>query len=173
MAHRDVLCARSGFFKAACSLCWAEGQHKIVPLSEVEGEIFQMYMDLAYHRLVWDNKLSSLRLVKLYVSGDFLDNVKARNTAMRLLLNQRSCPSPFTVDFIWDHTLQGSILRQWAVDMIAAKLGAAHFARIVGWYPAEFIQQIAVKLYQHAPADFPYPSAGLRVYLEGDLEGDR
>lgn len=169
-AHKDVLCARSEFFKIACSKSWREGQEKVVPLPEVEEETFQTYMDLVFNLPIFDGEtesLDSLPLVKFYVLGDFLGDVKAREKALRLLIAERFCPTPETVGFIWDHTTSNSLLRQAAYDGVAARVGVIEFARKVKQYPAEFVQQFAVKMYFHVPAAFPYPSARLQAFLEG------
>lgn len=171
-AHTDVVCARSEFFKAACNKHWQEGQLRVISLPDVDPEAFEMYMDLTYNRLVYDFDSSSLPLVKFYVLADYLDDLEARNKAMRLLLMQRHCPSPETTVFLWEHTLRGSLLRQWAVDLVAAKLGIDKFSRWIGLYPEEFVQQMAVKMYGYAPAVITFPSDGLRVYLEAEVEAE-
>jgi hypothetical protein len=169
-AHRDVLSDRSQYFNTACSQRWLEGQQKVVPLPEFEPETFQMYMDLTYNRLVYPETSRALPLVKFYVLVDYLDDVKARNRTMELLLCRMRCPSPETVAFLWDHTAQGSLLRQWAVDAVSAILEVDKFARMVGSYPAEFVQQIAVNAYRFA--NIPYPSEGLVRYLDADVEDE-
>jgi hypothetical protein len=168
--HRDVVCARSRFFNTACSSRWLEGQEKVVPLSEFEPESFQMYMDLTYSRLVYGDRSSSLPLVKLYVLVDFLDDAKARNEVMRFLLMHRRCPNFETIGSIWETTKEGSLLRKWAVDVVAARFGKANFARDVGMYPARFVQEIAVKLYLHAYGVFYHPRLSAADYLEADDE---
>ena len=109
-------------------------------------------------------------LIKFYVLGDFLNDFKLRNRAMQLLTSpeQRNCPSTVSVDFIWKHTAPGSLLRKWAVDMIAAKLGPVHFARFITMYPADFVQAIAMKLQQQAYSRLPRPSVNFGDYLEID-----
>lgn len=171
-AHTDVVCVRSEFFKAACSEHWRESQARVVPLPDADPKTFEMYIDLTYNRLVYDIDSPSRPLVKFYVLADYLDDLKARNKAMRLLLMQRRCPSPEKTAFLWEHTAQGSLLRQWAIDLVAAKLGIDKFAKWIGLYPAEFVQQIAVKMYGYAPAVIPFLSPGLRGYLEAEVEGD-
>ena len=168
-AHKDVLCARSEFFKIACSKNWREGQEKVVPLPEVEEETFQTYMDLVFNLPIFDDETESLPLVKFYVLGDFLDDVKARDKALRLLIAERFCPTPETVGFIWDHTTSSSLLRQAAYDGVAKKMDIIDFARKVKQYPAEFVQQFAVKLFYHAPAGLIYPSARLQDFLDAGI----
>ena len=132
-----------------------------------------MYMDLTYDRFVYLETSPILPLVKFYVLVDYLQDVRARNKALRLLILRRRCPSPETVGFLWEHTAQGSLLRQWAVDAVSAKLGVDKFARAVGSYPAEFVQQVAVTGLSMRYAIIPYPSAGLQGFLEAEVEDER
>lgn len=168
-AHKDVLCARSEYFRVACSQKWQEGQEKVVPLPEIEEEAFQTYMDFIYNLAIFDGEAESLPLVKFYVLGDFLDDAKVRDKALGLLIARRFCPSPETAHFIWDHTTSSSLLRQAAYDGVAKKMDIIDFARKVKQYPAEFVQQFAVKLFYHAPAGLIYPSARLQDFLDAGI----
>lgn len=131
-------------------------------------------MDLMYSRLIYDNELSSLPLIKFYVLGDFLGDFMTRNQAMMLLLplEQKHCPSTVSVDFILENTAPGSLLMKWAVDMNAVKLGPRHFARFITMYPAEFVQEISMKLQEEAYPRLPHPSVNLPDYPEADIECD-
>ncbi|GAB7324625.1 hypothetical protein MBLNU13_g08511t1 [Cladosporium sp. NU13] len=146
----------------------AHKDEKVIALPEVEEETFQTYMDFVFGLPIFDGETEPLPLVKFYVLGDFLDDVKARDKALRLVIAERFCPNPETVGFIWDHTTSNSLLRQAAYDGVAARLGVIEFAKKVKQYPAEFVQQFAEKMYFHLPAVFPYPSARLQAFLEGE-----
>ena len=61
-------------------------------------------------------------------------------------------------------------MRKWAVDTVSANMELDEFARMVGSYPAEFVQQIAVKASRFAV--IPYPSEGLQRYLEVEVEDE-
>ena len=129
-----------------------------------------MYMDLTYNRLVYHDTFPSLPLVKFYVLVDYLGDFRALNKTLRLLLFRTRCPSPETIGFLWDHTAQESLFRKWAVDTVSANMELDEFARMVGSYPAEFVQQIAVKASRFAV--IPYPSEGLQRYLEVEVEDE-
>jgi hypothetical protein len=122
-----------------------------------------MYMDAMYNTLSYDIDASSRPLIKLYLLGDFLDDVKLRNKAMTLLMTLKRCPSSTSIRLIWSNTTNGSLLRDWAMDMVRSKLGAGHFANSIKDYPAEFVQQIAVSLYVLGKFQ-----PDVRVYLEAD-----
>jgi hypothetical protein len=106
-----------------------------------------MYMDAMYDSLSYSSTKSSRPLIKLYILGDFLNDVKLRNRAMTLLVSLKRCPSWISIELIWANTAIGSRLRDWAMDMVRTKLGAGYFANSIKEYPAEFVQQIAVSLY--------------------------
>jgi hypothetical protein len=146
--HKGVVCARSTYFAAACSERWTEGlDTKIIRLIDTEPSTFQGYMDAMYDRLSYSSEKSSRPLIKLYILGDFLNDVKLRNRAMTLLVSLRRCPSYMSIELIWANTASGSRLRDWAMDMVRTKLGAGYFANSIQEYPAEFVQEIAVSLY--------------------------
>jgi hypothetical protein len=42
--HKDSICAKSKFFKAACSERWIEGKQKVVKLPDVTARDFQTYV---------------------------------------------------------------------------------------------------------------------------------
>jgi hypothetical protein len=46
--YKDIICASSKFFKAACSERWVEGKEKKVLLPEVEPKFFQSYVAWLY-----------------------------------------------------------------------------------------------------------------------------
>jgi hypothetical protein len=156
--HTDVICAKSDFFRAACKEHWQEGQAIVVPLPDTEPDTFQKYMDYLCDRLGSEDS-SLLPLIKFHVLGDFLGDVKARNQAMTLLFAplHEDCPSTISVEFIWKHTAPGFLLRKWAVDMIAARLGPQHFAKCITRYPAEFVQDLAIKLQKYAYHRLDHP----------------
>jgi hypothetical protein len=99
--HKDVVCARSTYFAAACSERWTEGRDKTIRLIDTEKATFQMYMDAMYDRLSYSSEKSSRPLIKLYILGDFLNDVKLRNRAMTLLVSLKRCPSYISIELIW------------------------------------------------------------------------
>lgn len=158
------MCARSHYFKVACSQSWKVGREKAVRLPDANAATFQMYMDVIHNRLDYDKKASALPLIKLYALGDFLDDVKLRNKAMQLLQSLDHCPSPISIDFLWANTVPGSLLRKWVVDAVSSRLGSTQFARSIAAYPAEFVQQIAMALHglarpKREPTDYFEPES--------------
>jgi hypothetical protein len=158
--HKDVVCAKSGFFCAACSTAWTEGREKVVRLPEVEPEVFRVYVDWAYtDALVFEadsslkpaNETSSRGIVNIYLLGDVLDDVRLRNKAMELLNTHAISgrpPNTVTINYIWDITPTKSRLRKWIVDVTITGLSRESFVQHGADYPAELVFQLATTLLQ-------------------------
>jgi hypothetical protein len=153
-----VICAKSGFFRAACSTRWLEGREKVVRLPEVMAKVFQVYVDWAYTgNLILGaaatfspGKRPTCRgLVDLYLLGDVLDDVKLRNKAMQLLnahVAAHLSPGFATICHVWENTPPSSILRKWMVEVTIMKLKSESFAENAGNYPADYVVQVATTL---------------------------
>ncbi|KAM0704399.1 hypothetical protein Q7P35_008633 [Cladosporium inversicolor] len=158
--HKDVICAKSKFFRAACSGRWREGVQRIVRLPEVrQPDVFQMYVDWTYTEdLVFQDQTSDTdvltELIELHLLGDILDDVKLRNMTIHFLTSQVATtdgpPCFGDIDLIWEHTTPSSSLRRWALDTLVALLGADDFEKYITEYPAELTQQISIKLMRKA-----------------------
>lgn len=176
VAHKDVICASSKFFKAACSTRWTEGQEKVVRLPTVKPSVFEMYMDWLYFGEIAGNATGSRLnpLIHLSLLGDMVDDRDLRNKAMDALqitaYEGLVSPAPYQIRRIWENTCEGSMLRKWALDSILLRRRKS-FEGCVSQYPPEFVRQIAVKLMQQTPAtssaDF---LAKTREYQELDDE---
>jgi hypothetical protein len=166
--HKDLICASSKFFKAACSKLWSEGQEKVVRLPEVKVETFQAYVVWVYTGKIAVNKptqdcvrkfaLEEYReAVELYLVGDVLDDLLLRNTAMRTLVTKRKVwqvqPDLATIHQIRDSTPPESRLRQMIVDVTIKRMHRANIDEVAS-YPADLLKCIALKLLQQVPTVF-------------------
>lgn len=48
LVHKDIICAKSKFFAAACSERWVEGKEKQVRLPEVDPTVFESHLSWVY-----------------------------------------------------------------------------------------------------------------------------
>jgi hypothetical protein len=182
--HKDVICAKSKFFRAACSDRWLEGQEKIVRLPEARSKLaFQMYVDWTYiDELDIDRGMSRTaqsrfmsKLIELYLIGDVLDDLKLRNKTLGLL-NAQICQGDLHLGInhcvlIWDHTTSSSFLWKWAVDAIVATMDPIAFEISSDRWPTDLSVQIAIKLMnQNGDIDADYK--GLKKRLENYIEVD-
>lgn len=86
MVHKDMLCAKSKYFKSACSKLWVSGREKIVRPTQGTPEQFKTYSAWVYtsHLNVdaedTDQQLAAL--IGMFIPGEFLDDYQLRNATM-------------------------------------------------------------------------------------------
>jgi hypothetical protein len=154
--HKDVICVKSKFFRAACSDGWQEGQEKVVRLPEARSiQAFQMYMDWTYtNDLVLEDEASGTGddyivngLIELYLLGDVLNDVRLRNKALRSITAEmkrlRIFLNPGQCDLIWEHTSTNSSIRKCMVDHLVSLLAPQVFHQYAEKYPADLVLRTA------------------------------
>lgn len=161
--HKDVICVKSKFFRAACSKRWREGQEKIVRLPEVRSaSIFQLYMDWTYgnesglfKETYFDSTTLAAsdvvdRLIGLYLLGDVLDDVKLRNYTLRLMTavikGSRFLLHPMQCHRVWRRTVPNSPLRKYVVDLVVTLSSPEVFRNRSAEYPMDLVLQAAIVL---------------------------
>jgi hypothetical protein len=174
MVNKDKLSVRSKFFKAAIAKKWKEGEEEVVRLPEVEPDIFQMYADWAYSNVVtpaYPLRAETRSLVKLFLLGDFLDDIRLRIKTMELLVASvktvNTFPSVDSIALIWNNTTAESLLRTWMLDIVAKYSDQAAFARWTDKLPAGFVLQVALKFLPEQRCDIdPSFMTNASKYLE-------
>jgi hypothetical protein len=182
--HKHLICAKSKFFKAACSKLWAEGEDRVVRLPEVKAETFQAYIFWVYSGKVGVNGSTTSgtskasaelrQTTELYLLADVLDDLQLRNAAMRSLVLKSKVwliqPSVALIKQVWDSTPSGSLLRKMIVDHTIMRFNRKIFEKQSVDYPKDLLHSIAVALMQKAPgADCETFIAGLDGYLEPEV----
>ena len=157
--HQDLICAKSKFFKAACSTRWRSGNERAVRLPDADPSIFKAYSNWIYsgglpkdtctsERSDDDKAAETALLVELYILGDKLDDIEMRNAIKRQLLNTMRRQSTLTdskpIRRIYESTLPGSLMRKMMVDVTLKRQVPSNFAEIISMYPLEFVQDVAV-----------------------------
>lgn len=175
--HRDVICAKSKFFKAACS-AWEEDQTITVSLPKVDEKLFQNYVDWTYGNTLMaaptvDEDVEMA--IKLNLLGDVLDDVRLRNRTIKALTSlsaiNKKAPNAADTKAIWAETTTRSLLRKWVVGEMIMRGNRDRFERDVADYPPELVQEVALKLLkQKATTSSKSFQATLSEYLEA--EGD-
>jgi hypothetical protein len=174
------LCNKSKFFRAACSERWKERQEKVVCLPEVETMVFQRYVDWVYGDILVhgeDMDENMRELVKLYLLGDKLEDVKLRNRAIKGLGSycyiDRQLPGPESIELIWRSSTPSSPLRKWIIDSMMIRYSREAVKEHLTEWPAELMQQIAWKFMQQTPTQSDKAfQAKLPEYLEAE-DSDR
>lgn len=178
-AHKDMLCAKSKFFKAACSKVWASGREKVVRQPEGAPEDFQIYVEWVYtSKLSLDAdgiEKQQARLMDLYILGDSIDNYQLRNATMkRLIANTRKGIQHIERDQVhkvYAATTTGSALRQFLVNWILTCFSRDAIKLNIAQEPSEFVQELAVAaMEQIAPTDDDEAFEFLTVMFEREKD---
>ena len=164
--HQDAACAKSKFFKAACSTRWLEGQEKIVRLRDVDPTVFQAYSRWVYSgelptpicidsSNVRDKSAEKALLIELLILGDRLDDIDMRNQAKPMLLDSMERHHTLCgyelVNRIYASTLPGSLVRKMLVDVAISRQNPSVLAKHVSKYAAEFVQEVAIAALESTP----------------------
>ena len=141
VVHRDLICASSKFFKAACSTRWIEGQESKVRLYDVKPKFFQSYVAwlLSGHcqlraseddiRSVIEGTLDEA--LELYLLGDVLKDTRFRNKMMEIMVTTDVARLP-TVDTLckfWNRTPSNSMLRKMYVGRFMFEVNKKSFSK--------------------------------------------
>lgn len=157
--YQDVVCAKSKFFKAACSKKWREGREKVVRLPEFQPDNFKTYCDWLFSGQCpepictkdsqTDQKCSEIRqLIDIHLLGETLDDIQLRNhsiaTIFQSMRNQNTIPHASHLTIIWNATPPRSQLRKMLVHAVVTRLSHETFADLVTQYSHELVQDVAV-----------------------------
>lgn len=150
--YQDVVCAKSKFFKAACSKKWREGQEKVVRLPEVQPDNFKAYCGWLYSGQcpepictkdsdAYQQASEWKQLIDLHLLGETLDDVQLRNHSITVLFqsmrNQNMIPHPSGLTLIWESTPPRSQLRKMLVHAVISRLNSEVFVKNMEEFPRE------------------------------------
>jgi hypothetical protein len=150
--HKDMLCAKSKFFKAACSTRWASGREKVVRPLHGTHDQFQMYVSWVYtshfHVDAEDPEQQLAELIGMFILGDVLDDYQLRNATMeRLITTVLGGTHVFgldQLDRVYAATVAGSPLRQFVVWWMLVNVSHDSLKADIAQYPAELVQELAL-----------------------------
>lgn len=156
--HKDTICAKSKFFRAACSERWTGRKNQPIKLPEVSAADFQTYFHWVYTTKIElqsddpDKKWHSL--IDLYILGDVLDDYQLRNTSMEQLINDlpllKKSFTRSTIRHVYERAPVGSPLRKFLVDYRIGKGSAGVLVK----YPVEFLQEFVVSLFSETAVTY-------------------
>lgn len=163
LVHKDIICARSKFFTAACSERWVEGKEKNVTLPDVKASVFQSYLTWVYCGQLDITCVSSedidylpsergeiaAKYLELYFLGDAFDDIRLRNRVLEtLVLAISNVIFSSIVTRVWEKTPDTSPVRRMILDRAYLLGKRSYLLRHLTEYPEDFVQQVAAKLLQ-------------------------
>ena len=162
--QETLLRQHSLFFKKALSRDWKEKVERVVNLPEDESAVFAIYIEFLYSgnlAVMPDGldpidaaRLEQLRLCKVYVLAEKLQDMETRNRAIQGLLysskqvrpgNRTICPGTDAVKIIYNGTLPGSMARKLLVDYYTYR-GTGSWVINHGGWPEDFLIDLATNL---------------------------
>jgi len=149
--HKDMICAKSKFFKAACSERWASRKEKIVRPPKGTPEQFQLYVEWVYFsQLNIDientGELQAV-LMDLYILGDAIDDYQLRNATIESLIANTVVDSPIDcpqLNKVYEATTAGSPFRKFVVDWVVTSARHGSIKSNIAHMPAELVQELAL-----------------------------
>ncbi|KAK5164052.1 uncharacterized protein LTR77_010143 [Saxophila tyrrhenica] len=161
MLHKNVVCATSDFFRAACDGNWKEATDKVIRVPEAEPSVFQFYLAWLYtDRIDLDQNFAIkgqydavelsqtyLSLLNAYIFGDIIQDVAFRNALIdkMLVLSKQTdkWPHPREAAKLCQSVSIGSKMVRLLADGYACTFSAETFSRELPNLPAELIKLIA------------------------------
>lgn len=137
----------------------------VVHLPEIRsGKLFRRYLswvrDDVANVFPEEEHYNTSVLIRFYLLGDFLDDVRLRNVTIQLLTGYGICPTIRECNRVFRKTGPNSPLRKWAVDAIISLADGDTFERLSVLYDVDLTLQIATTLMHQRPS---------AVVIENDL----
>jgi len=161
--HSKLLTSRSDFFKHATNHDSKESEETIVALPDGDPDTFRRYLNLVYaHQLVTKETMQWLKLCRLYVLAEKLQDVTSKNQVidgMCVFFNEITCqyalrqkihrtlPAEATAE-LYDGTTHTSKARKLLVDLYTDFGSESWLQNNREPLPEDFIKELAFRLLQ-------------------------
>ena len=144
IVHKDMICSRSSFFKAACSGVWSEAKERKVELPDYSPPSFKIYLEWAYsqsadlgelaraaiqpgmRKYEGDQPISERKrrtcdvLCELWMLADYLGDNTCKNKVVDTLIKESNekkiAVSSKAVSDVYKKTPSGCGLQRWLTD---------------------------------------------------------
>ncbi|KAK5126884.1 hypothetical protein LTR08_004551 [Meristemomyces frigidus] len=148
--HKDVICSRSSFLKAACEQ-WMK-ERKPVELLDDEPHVFDLWLQCVYLQkppAVENHAVTFELLYGTYILSDKLGDLRSANLVIdeivRLNDKAKKLPSIEADALAWSGTPANSRLRVLLVDYFVLELNASTFESCISMMPVDMVVAIAKK----------------------------
>lgn len=151
--HKDLICAQSPFFRAACNGNFVEAAEGTVRLPDDEPETFELLLQWLYMGRVGDPKatkpLSWHESAYLYVIAEKLQISELKNAVVDSWITKsaETCEIPIgVVAYVYCNTPDSSHLRRLLVDMVACAGSTNSLCKRKDDLPHEFLLDLSMAL---------------------------
>ncbi|OCL14234.1 hypothetical protein AOQ84DRAFT_222179 [Glonium stellatum] len=154
--HIELICDCSPFFDNLLKHRFTEPQEKILPLPDVDPDIFTEFLNWAYRGQIFEGMLSPkwIDLCRLWVLADKLGARELQNLVVIQCGNKYIRFGNFVdkeaVEFVYNRTPVDSPLRRMVVDTWVLKSNPEVFAAVKGEMKAEFWEDCCLALMKNA-----------------------
>lgn len=180
--HKDLICARSPFFKAALTNDWKEAQEGTVVLAEDDYDIVTVYVQWLYRNKLFHKEDKEVtapyasemdRLTSLYVFAEKIGDVDFMDTVVDAIIarvnspyqgakgtcSAGTYPAGFRVTFLYANSPETSPIRRLMVDYYVW-YGKHDWPEMkdTSLVPKEFLRDLAVALMKARPTPAGVPS---------------
>ncbi|TGO53081.1 hypothetical protein BCON_0130g00260 [Botryotinia convoluta] len=160
--HKSLICHCSPFFKAAFTSGFEETTTGIIKLADVDVEVFEFFFRWLYTQQIGepeqdvvgfalsdnesksghDSKVHVGTLLRLYIFADMVKVPTLKNGCIEKLSRMGSfekeyLTEPENVQYVWEHTREGDLIRKLFIDTIIWNLGITSFHKTLDQLPEE------------------------------------
>lgn len=151
--HKDLICAKSPVFEAACNGNFIEGIQGIVRLPEDKPETFVLLLEWLYTERVAESDNAKVvdwhGIASLYVLAEKLQIHEIKNSVVDTWIRKAEDTKEIPlheVPYVYYNTPEGAPLRQLLVDMVACDGETESVRQAMDGLPWEFLLDLAVTL---------------------------
>ena len=153
--HKDLICASSRFFKAACNRKSVEGMEDVVHLPNDDPETFELLLQWLYMERVAEPGKAALvgwhETASLYTLAVKLQILELQDAVVDLWIHKATDAIEIPIEevpYVYRTTLEHAPLRQLLVEMVACGGGLESLCQVTDELPREFLVDLAVRLMQ-------------------------
>jgi hypothetical protein len=163
--HENLIRSSSRFFDAALNHDWKETQERIIRLPDCNVHAFRIYVQWLYTNQLFtklqfnqtsakDGQREWANLVKAYLLGDYLQDIKFKDTIMDAMVDwgheaDRECINapPHSSVEIYQQTSNTSPLRKLVVDFTTwSIMDSSHVSMSDFQFPSDFLAAVVTNL---------------------------
>ncbi|KAF7889398.1 uncharacterized protein EAF01_010891 [Botrytis porri] len=158
--HKSLICHCSPFFKAAFNSGFEETITGIIKLADVDVGVFELFFRWLYTQQIGEPEQDAVRfalsddesksghayelhvstLLRLYIFADMIKVPTLKNDCIEKLSRMSSFQKEYlteseNVQYVWEHTIEGDLIRKLFIDTIIWDLGITSFHKTLDKLP--------------------------------------